>query len=76
MTKKTKQNSVSELGSDVDKNKVKEWLKRDLSVAISCLNALYSDPDLLDHMSDFMYGRLLNAKQKEAVDSIPELKPN
>lgn len=43
---------------------VKGYLKKDLSIAVSCLNAILSDPDLLDSTANFMLGRLLNAKHK------------
>lgn len=51
----------------VDVQTVTEYLKKDLSVAISCLNALYSDPDLLSHMAHFMHGRFINSKAKEEL---------
>lgn len=43
---------------------VKDYLTKDLSVAIACLNAIQSDPDLLDHMAHFMAGRWQNAQSK------------
>lgn len=42
---------------------VNEWLKADLGRAIACLNALYSDPDLLQAMAVFMHGRFVNAAE-------------
>lgn len=53
--------------STIDVETVTEYLKKDLAVAISCLNALYSDPDLLNHMAHFMHGRFANAKAKEEL---------
>lgn len=50
----------------VDVQTVTSYLKKDLQVAISCLNAIYSDPDLLSHMAHFMHGRFTNAQHKEA----------
>jgi len=45
-----------------DVPKVVEWLNRDLSVAISCLSAIQSDPDLLNSLAVFMQGRLINSQ--------------
>lgn len=45
---------------------VKEYLRKDLSVAISCLNAIQSDPDLLDHLATFMAGRWQNVQNSKA----------
>lgn len=41
---------------------VKEYLKKDLSVAVACLNAILTDEDLLNHMATFMAGRWQNAQ--------------
>jgi len=48
----------------VDLAKVQEWMKRDISFAISLLNAIYSDPDLMESVAHFMLGRLNNSKNK------------
>jgi len=48
----------------INPTRVKEYLTKDLSIAISCLNAIQSDPDLLDHIAHFMAGRWANAKHK------------
>lgn len=45
---------------------VKEYLKKDLSIAVSCLNAILTDPDLLEQTAHFMFGRLENSKSKPA----------
>lgn len=48
---------------------IESFLSRDLSVAISCLNAIQSDPDLCRHMAEFMHGRYKNhVNSKEAVN--------
>lgn len=52
-------------GVVVDREKIKEWLKHDLGAAISCLNAIYSDPPMLDSLAEFMYGRFSNAKAEK-----------
>jgi len=48
---------------------VRQYLNRDLSVAISCLQAIQSDPDLLDNLSAFMAGRWQNEQNKKAHQS-------
>lgn len=50
---------------EINKKNIGQWLKRDLSSAISLLNALYSDPDLLDQITVFMLGRIENQKLKD-----------
>lgn len=45
---------------------VKEFLRKDLSVAIACLQAIASDPDLLDSLSHFMAGRWHNNQNSKA----------
>lgn len=49
---------------------VEKWLSKDLSVAINCLHAIHSDPDLLRSVATFMHGRLLNDKLKKEVDKV------
>lgn len=39
---------------------IQDFLRKDLSIAISCLNAIHTDPDLLAHMAAFMHGRMIN----------------
>lgn len=56
--------SVEEMTQD----QIKSWLKKDLAVAISCLNAIHSDPDMLESLAAFMLGRVKNAKQKAAIN--------
>lgn len=45
----------------LDAKTIASYLKKDLEVAIGCLNALHSDPDLLMAMATFMQGRMENA---------------
>lgn len=45
-------------------------LLRDLPVAIACLNALYSDPDLIKSMAAFMAGRHANAQLKPTEEVV------
>lgn len=49
------------------------WLKRDLPTAINCLDAIYSDPDMLDALATFMHGRYMNSKHKEELKKQAEL---
>lgn len=44
---------------------VEKWLKHDLGAAISCLNAIHSDPDMLKSVATFMYGRFVNQAHKQ-----------
>lgn len=44
---------------------VKKWVKDDCARCIAFLNAIHSDPDLVDHVANFMLGRLTNAKAKD-----------
>lgn len=53
---------------DLNVATVEKWLKNDLAKCISCLNAIYSDPDLLRSVATFMLGRMNNAKAHEVVD--------
>lgn len=43
---------------------VRDYLKKDLSVAIACLNAIQSDPELLDTVAHWFHGRWQNAKHE------------
>lgn len=47
---------------EVTLEKVKEWSKRDIGCAISFLNAIHQDPDLMDAVCTFIYGRFQNSK--------------
>jgi len=57
----------------LDKATIEKWLLKDLSVAISCLEAIAKDPDMMSMMADWMLGRLQNQQnakvQKEAVEN-------
>jgi len=44
---------------------VREYLNKDLSVAIQCLNAIQSDPDLMETMAHWMHGRWMNAQNSQ-----------
>lgn len=50
---------------EITQSLVKQYLITDLSKAIACLNAIQSDPDLLDNLAHFMHGRFINAKHAE-----------
>jgi len=57
----TKTNQVSEApGAEVTPEQIKQYLQKDLSIALACLHAIYSDPDLLRLLADFMHGRQVN----------------
>lgn len=59
---------VPDLANSLTREQVHEFLKKDLQVAINCLDAIYRDQDLLNAMTDFMFGRFKNAKHKEALN--------
>lgn len=52
------------LGVEVSPKQIAEFLKKDLAIAINCLSAIHSDPDMMDSLAAFMYGRYLNFKNK------------
>lgn len=52
---------------DVTIEHVRNWLKHDLSSAISCLTAMNTDPDLLESIAIFMHGRFVNSEAKKAL---------
>lgn len=68
--KKTETNGSSAQGVDepITVKTIEGYLKKDLQVAISCLEAMHSDPDLLRAMADFMHGRYLNNLNKKEVE--------
>jgi len=66
---KITQQGVPTLGVDapsITPELVKEYLKKDLAVAVSCLNAMLSDPDLLEYLATFMAGRWNNVQNSKA----------
>lgn len=56
---------------DITAEKLQEYLKNDLQIAIACLDAIYRDPDLLIAISQFMHGRFMNHR---AAKELAELK--
>lgn len=72
MNNKNTQNGTPAPGAavpEITTEKVTEYLKHDLSVAISCLTAIQSDPDLLQHMAIFMHGRMTNHQNKQVLEA-------
>lgn len=63
MKKNNSETEQAQGAKSVDLAQVTKWLRHDISVAITCLNAIQSDPDLMDHVARFMYGRLQNMEQ-------------
>lgn len=53
---------------EVNLEQVRKWLKKDLAMAISCLNAVYTDPDLIESVAVFMMGRMTNDKNAKAAN--------
>lgn len=48
-----------------DAQTVREWAKKDIGLAIGVLNAIYSDPDLLNSVADWIHGRIMNDHNKK-----------
>jgi len=57
----------------LDKATIEKWLLKDISVAITCLEAIAKDPDMMSMMAEWMLGRLQNQQnakhQQEVVDA-------
>jgi len=51
-------------------DQVEKYLVKDIAVAISCLSAIQSDPDLLRSMAAFMLGRLENSKMQPKEEAL------
>lgn len=47
--------------------RVAEWIKKDIGVALALLNALYTDQDMLLNMASFLQGRYMNAKNQDKL---------
>lgn len=62
--------TVEEVSAD---NKVisilqfRDWVKRDVGIAISCLEAIYRDVDTCNAVAEYLHGRYVNAKHKEEL---------
>lgn len=52
---------------EITHEKVVQYLKKDLGNAIGCLNAIQSDPDMLNALATFMLGRFNNHKLQEEL---------
>lgn len=62
MNNNTNKTTEAQGAEVVDREKVGKWLKHDIAVAISILNAIHSDPDLMRLVGDFLYGRIENSR--------------
>lgn len=51
--------------------KIEGYLRKDLGVAIKCLEAIHSDPDLIRSMATFLMGRFENHLLKKEVGNKP-----
>lgn len=51
-----------------DINQIREFVQRDLGVAITLLDAMYKDPATCNAVADFLFGRYMNSKHKEELD--------
>lgn len=52
---------------------VQTFLKKDLGMAISLLDAIYRDTNTMNNLAEFLYGRYLNAKEQEAIKNQTKL---
>jgi len=50
-------------------DEVRTLVKRDVHTAILLLDAIYRDPNTLDAVADYLYGRYQNAKHKEELEA-------
>jgi len=68
---------AKDLDSKVEINlkSIKKMLSYDLGAAILCLQAIQSDPDMLDSVAQFMYGRFMNNKVRQEELFVDETKP-
>lgn len=66
--KKNKEVSESQGLEDMSAKEVAQWLRRDLVVALTLLDALRSDTELLELMATFLQGRYINEKNKDRVN--------
>lgn len=71
--KTEKQDGLPQGGKAITREQVGEWLKKDIGAALSLINAIHTDQDLQNSMADFMFGRLMNARNREALKAQPEL---
>lgn len=65
MSKSNSKDKAAQGAAEVNEEVVREWLKKDLAVAISCLQAIRTDPDLMDVMASFMFGRYENDRNRK-----------
>lgn len=54
---------VQEVPGTISRQDIGKFVKRDIGFAFDCLRAIVSDPDMMESLADFMYGRYLNAQQ-------------
>lgn len=66
-TLKNGQSLDSQAIDEMPAEKVAEWIKKDIGVALALLNALYTDQDMLVNMATFLQGRYINAKNQERM---------
>lgn len=63
------------LEAKLEPDQIEKYLKRDLVVAIRCLEAIYKDQNLLKMVAQWFAGRMDNLAQQEANKSQTELFP-
>lgn len=63
---KPTEKATAEQGSDrnTDQAQITKWLQHDLKTAIALLNAIYSDPYLMDQVATFLHGKITNYENK------------
>ena len=53
---------------------IRDFLKKDLQVAINCLDCIYRDQDLLEAMAAFMQGRMENLRHQKELQGQMKIK--
>lgn len=52
---------------------VRNFLKKDLGMCITMLDAIYKDPNTLNSLADFLHGRFINQREAEAIKNQQKL---
>lgn len=68
MMKTNSQNEPATQGAaapQIDVKTIEGYLKKDLSIALNCLDAIYRDQELLRYMAEFMHGRFTNELNRQ-----------
>lgn len=53
--------------------KVRELVKKDLSVCLNLLEAIYRDENTLNAVADYLHGRMVNEKNRQEIKKQAEI---